>query len=264
MVTVVVYWIAASYVIGIGLVVDQLRRPLPEWDAAGRNRRFWVSLSLVLGFHGLGQYAAAGYLAGVLPRFHRASQTAPRRPLERLGNTVARRWNSAPSVSRGRSLGATEQLALVAAMVVFASSFIHSVVIADHFEEYWLEGVFFAVVTCLQAVWTVLIYGDPLNRRLLVAGLVGNAALVVMFMITRTVGLPFGPEPWDPEPPDAASVLATLDELTAVLLLAVVLAALGGRRRPSISQTHLRAAAMLAGPLFIYSFMAAFGGHTPH
>jgi hypothetical protein len=59
MVTIAVYWIAASYVLGIGLVIDQLRRPLSEWQAAGRERRFWVALTLITGFHGMGQYVAA-------------------------------------------------------------------------------------------------------------------------------------------------------------------------------------------------------------
>ena len=35
MVTIAIYWIAASYIIGVGLAVDQLRRPLSEWRPPG-------------------------------------------------------------------------------------------------------------------------------------------------------------------------------------------------------------------------------------
>jgi hypothetical protein len=211
MVTVALYWIAASYLVGIGLVLDQLRRTPSEWQAAGRDRRFWVALSLILGFHGLGQYALAGYLGGVVPRLHRAPRAGSRRTFERFGAAVMRRWNASPGVTRGRGLGATEELALIAALLVFASSFIHSVVIADHFQEYWLFGAFFAVVTCLQAICTVLIYGSPLSRRLLVAGAVGNGALALVWAISRTVGVPVGPQPWRPEAAAPIDVPSALD-----------------------------------------------------
>ena len=253
MVTVVQYWIAASYVIGIGFAVDQMRRPLPEWAAAGRHRRFWVSVTLVCGFHGLGQYAALAYLILVLPRFHGLKLGESRKALRRAAKL------SRPE----RSISAAEELALVAALLIFASSFIHSALIADHFEEHWLMGVFFAAVALGQAAWAVLIYGSPLNRRLLVAGVVGNLAVAAMWVISRTSGVPLGSHPWEPEPVGEVDVLATLDELGAVVLALVVLAGLRGARL-SISNLHLRIAAMLAGPLFIWSVLGAFGAEHNH
>jgi hypothetical protein len=253
MVTVAQYWIAASYVISIGFAIDQMRRPLQEWEAAGRHRRFWVSVTLVTGFHGLGQYAALAYLILVVPRFHGSRLGESRRALRR-----------ATKLSRPeRSITAVEELALVAALLVFASSFIHSALIGDHFEEHWLMGVFFAVVTLGQAVWAVLIYGNPLNRRLLVAGVVGNLAVAVVWAISRTSGVPLGSHPWEPEPVGEVDLFATLDELGAAVLALIVLAGLRGARL-SVSNVHLRIAAMLAGPLFIWSVLAAFGAEHTH
>jgi len=264
MVTIAVYWIAASYVLGIGLAADQLRRPLSEWEAAGCNRRFWVSLTIVLGFHALGQFAAAAYLIGVLPRFRSAERAGPRRTLQRLSATITSSWQR---VTRddpaARRLTATEELAVAAALLVFASSFVHSLVTADHFEEYWLFGAFFAVVTCLQALWTALIFGDPSNRRILLAGAVGNGALVAVWAISRTVGVPLGPHAWQPEPAGVADVLSTLDELGAVVLIAAILAGVRGHR-PPISPAYLRLATTLVGPLFLFSVLAAFGGGHHH
>jgi hypothetical protein len=155
-----------------------------------------------------------------------------------------------------------EELAMVAAVLVFVSSFIHSAEITPHFEQYWLYGVFFAVVTLLQAIWSVLIYGDPLNRRYLVAGGVGNAALIVIWAITRTIGVPLGPQS-GPEAVGVIDVLSKLDELAAVVLIAMVLAHLQPSRR-SISPLHLRVAAFVSGPLFLYSVLVAFAGGAHH
>jgi hypothetical protein len=253
MLTLAQYWIAGSYVIALGLVVDQLRRPLPEWEAAGRQRRFWVALTAIMGFHGLGEYAAVAYFAGVVPQFHGSRRTVPRRVMRR-----------ATKLARSeRKLTATEELVLIAGLLVFASSFIHSVLIADHFAHYWLFGVGFAVAALAQAAWTVLVYQDPLNRRVLLAGAIGNALLIVVWAISRTVGMPVGPQPWKPEAVGAVDLLSKADELGSIVIVAVVLARLRGARL-SISQMHLRLASMATGPLFIYSLVTAFGGHHHH
>jgi hypothetical protein len=247
------YWIAASYVLALGTVVDQLRRPISEWEAAGRQRRFWVALTLITGFHGLGEYSAVAYLYGVVPRFHRHRPPEPRRVLRRatkLGRVE-------------RSLTAAEELALVAAVLVFASSFIHSAVIADHVEEHWLIGAFFVVVTIAQAIWAVLVYSEPLNRRVLFAGAVGNAAVAVVWAVSRTVGIPIGWHPWRPEAVGRADVLSTLCELAAAGLVALVLTRTRDART-SLTGAQVRLATMLAGPLFIYSVLAAFGGGHHH
>ena len=263
LVTLAAYWIAASYVIGIGLAVDQLRRPLPEWEAAGRNRKYWVAISLAMGFHGLGEYAAAAYFALVVPRFRAAERPGLRLSLQHASAAVVSRWQHFSSgVPAARSYTGEQELALVAALLVFVSSFIHSAEISPHFEQYWLYGVFFGVVTLLQAMWSVMIYSDPLNRRYLVAGAIGNVALIVVWAITRTIGVPVGPQS-GPEAVGVIDVLSKLDELAAVVCIATVLVHLRGSR-PSISGLHLRVAAFVSGPLFLYSVLAAFGGGAHH
>jgi hypothetical protein len=157
-------------------------------------------------------------------------------------------------------VSAAEELAFVAALLVFASSMIHSAVIADHFEEHWLIGTFFAVVTIGQAVWAMLIYSDPLSRRLLVAGAVGNAAIAAVWAISRTVGVPIGAHPWRPEPVGELDAISTLDELGAVLLVAIVLRGARG----STTGFAVRLAGALAGPLFIWSVLGTFGGAHHH
>jgi hypothetical protein len=266
--TIAVCWIAASYAIAIALPADQLRRPHSEWQAAGRDRRFWVTLTLIFGFHGLGQYAAAAYLVGVRPRLRAVEQARPARRM-RIGAAVADRWQGAERDRAARrwrrtaASSAAEELALLAALLVLASSLIHAVVIAVHFEEYWLFGVCFAVATVLQAIWTAQVYAGPLSRRLLVAGAVGNGALALVWAISRTAGLPLGPHPWQPEAVGAVDVLATLDELLAVALAGAALACIRSGR-PRIARPLLRLVTAFAGLLFLYSVLSPFAAGHHH
>ena len=101
----------------------------------------------------------------------------------------------------------------------------------------------------------MLIFQQPGNRRILVAGAAGSAAIVFVWLVTRTSGLPFGPNPWVPEAAGAADVISTLDEVGAIVLL---LGALYLQRPAGI---QLRLAAMFGGCLFLFSVLAGFGGH---
>jgi hypothetical protein len=260
--TIAMYWIGVSYALGIVLAADQLRRPLSLWETAGVSRRFWVSLSLAMAFHGLGEYALVAYVAGVVPRLQPAGQRGPWRALREASAAFMRRWRGAvPAIAQRERRSAAADLAYVAALLVLVSSIIHSAQIAPHFEQYWLYGAFFAVAAIWQAIWAARIYGDPLNRRVLLTGIAGNAALIVVWAISRTAGVPIGPQGWHPEAVSPVDVLSKLDELGAVVLIALVLARLREKRPRAISPLHLRLAAMLAGPLFLYSVLAAAGGH---
>jgi hypothetical protein len=261
MLTIAIYWIGASYVLGIALAVDQMRRPLPAWEAAGSSRRSWVAMTLVMGFHGLGEFAAVAYLVGVVPRFRPAERRGPRLALQQANAAIAHGWRRAvPDLAQVRSHSAVENLAWVAALLVFVSSCIHSAEIAPHFEQYWLYGVFFAVTTVAQALWAAVVYRGPPDQRVLLAGAVGNAALIVLWAISRTVAIPLGPLGDGPEPVGVLDVLSKLDELGAVVLIVMALRRLRGRVGSPISPLQLRLAAMIAGPLVLYSILAAFGG----
>jgi|SRR5947209_20583595 len=60
----------------------------------------------------------------------------------------------------------------------------------------------------------------------LAAGVVLCLGVVVVWALSRTTGLPIGPEPWQREPVGAADLIATADEVAIVLL---VLTRRGGR-----------------------------------
>ena len=260
--TIAVCWIAASYVIAIAIPADQLRRPRAEWEAAGRDRRFWVALTLIFGFHGLGQYAAVAYFVGVRPRLRAVEQARTPRP---AGAAASDRWQRAiraraePGWQHASASSAVQELVVMAAVLVLASSLIHAAMIVDHFEKYWLFGMCFAIAAVGQALWVAQVYADRLNRRVLIAGAVGNAALVVVWAVSRTVGMPLGPDAWQADAVSAVDVLATVDELLAVILVAIVLRKLrtGGG---IVAPVMLRLATGLTGVLFLWSVLSPFAG----
>ena len=74
-----------------------------------------------------------------------------------------------------------------------------------HFSEYWLYGLFFMVIAWLQLLWAGAIVVRP-SRWLLVAGALGNEAVVAVWIASRTIGVWVGPNAsaarsmgWEPQ-----------------------------------------------------------------
>jgi hypothetical protein len=111
----------------------------------------------------------------------------------------------------------------VAAVATAAAAGAHFAVAPEHFREWWGFGTFMLVVGIAQLAWAA----SPSSAAI---GIGGNAALVALWALSRTTGLPFGPDAGTPEaigPVDLASVLL---ELTAVAaLVANRFAVTGGR-----------------------------------
>ena len=120
--------------------------------------------------------------------------------------------------------------ALLAALSMAAAA-IHFAVMGEHFAEYAAFGVFFSVVAWLQALWAVGVIVLP-SRRLLLVGLVGNALVVLVWLFSRTIGLPIGPEAGAPEPAAFVDVLSTILEVAIVAGTAMLV--LRGRPTPSM------------------------------
>jgi hypothetical protein len=100
---------------------------------------------------------------------------------------------------------------------------IHGVVVAPHLREYAPFGWFFLVVAVLQLAWAALIVARP-TRTWLVVGAAANLAIAVIWIWSRTTGLPIGPEPGVAEAVGVRDVVSTAYEivLAAVALYALV------------------------------------------
>jgi hypothetical protein len=92
---------------------------------------------------------------------------------------------------------------------------IHLSVASDHFHEYWLFGAFFVALGTAQVAWAVLVAIHGPSRALLMAAL-GNSAVVALWIVSRTTGLPLGSHPGAPEALGFPDLTATLFEVVLV------------------------------------------------
>ena len=109
-------------------------------------------------------------------------------------------------------LAATTALGFLAA----AAAVIHLGVVWEHLEEYAVFGAAFAVTGLLQLGWAALVVFRPVGA-VLVAGAVGSLGIAAAWLLSRTVGLPIGPDRWTAEPVGVADALATAFELLLVV-----------------------------------------------
>ncbi len=95
----------------------------------------------------------------------------------------------------------------------------------EHFEEWWGYGAFFLAVAVAQGLYGVVLLrrGTPPGRSLLLLGIAGNLALVLLYAVTRSVGVPFfGPHAGEVEGVGMLDLSATTAELALVVALAAL------------------------------------------
>jgi hypothetical protein len=127
-------------------------------------------------------------------------------------DVVADRW-----VSRLGWSGAIAVSSVIAGAV-------HLSVIREHFHEALLYGWFFLVLTFLQfgfAVWVVWRPCPALFR----AGGLASLAVVLLWLATRTTGIPLGPAAGETEPFGVLDVVASAAEFVTALLCLLALRA---------------------------------------
>lgn len=97
-----------------------------------------------------------------------------------------------------------------------AAAAVHFAVVGVHFDEYWVFGTFFLVVAWFQAAWAVLVVARPSRSQLLIGAIV-NGAVIVIWLWSRTGGLPIGPESGEAEAAEFIDVVATALETLLVI-----------------------------------------------
>src|ERR1700687_4850296 len=85
-----------------------------------------------------------------------------------------------------------------AALLTFGAALIHLAAAPAHLREYLPFGLFFLAVGSAQIVLAVELIARP-TRRLALALAAGSLALVGLWFVSRSVGLPIGPTPGVPE-----------------------------------------------------------------
>jgi hypothetical protein len=100
----------------------------------------------------------------------------------------------------------------LAALGLVGAALVHAVVAPEHFAEAISFGLFFSISAVAQLVFAAFIIAAP-SRPLLQAALARSLASVALWALTRTVGLPFGPEPGEAEAVAPLDLAACAGEL---------------------------------------------------
>ena len=138
---------------------------------------------------------------------------------------------------------------VVVALLSIGAAIVHFAVIAQHFDEWWLTGMFFLSIALFQLAWGLLVLIQP-SALVYVAGAIANTLIVITWIVSRTTGVPVGPEAGEAEAVSFPDALATAFEVMLIVVL-VALQAERSARRPA---RHLPpAAAGLSGAAVVAS-----------
>ena len=116
---------------------------------------------------------------------------------------------------------------LAAALLSLAVAWVHLAYAASHLRQWWAYGAFFVAAGAGQALFAPLVLRRPVPA-VLYAGIAGNVAIVLMYVLTRTAGPPLGPHARVPEPAGPIDLATTAAE---IVLVGVLLSMLDARAR---------------------------------
>jgi len=114
---------------------------------------------------------------------------------------------------------ATTPARAVAVAALFGAELLHTVMIPVHVREWAPAGWFFLLVSVLEgAVAAALLFAPTRPAIRFAIGL--SLATVAVWIVSRTVGIPFGPFAFVREPVGTVDMAATVLELATVAALA--------------------------------------------
>src|SRR5215213_918633 len=163
--------------------------------------------------------------AGGLPDHDNLMLLGPILLILLIGSIVVVSWLANRGVlgDPERAVGMDVTLAAVAAGMSFGAAAIHLAVVESHLDEGVIVAAFFLVTSWFQMLWP-LVYFLRRSRSIALAGLLVNLGITGVWLLSRTVGVPFGPTPWVPEAIGLTDLFATALELGIVgLMLPVAL-----------------------------------------
>jgi FtsP/CotA-like multicopper oxidase with cupredoxin domain len=102
-------------------------------------------------------------------------------------------------------------------MLTLAAGAIHLSVVQGHLDEFVPFGLLFIVAGLGQMALAVFTVERP-TARLFAAGIISTLGLLAVWALSRTLGLPVGPEAWRPEALGFPDCVAASFELVSVVL----------------------------------------------
>lgn len=138
---------------------------------------------------------------------------------------------------------------------------IHLVATIEHVSDDWPLGVFFALIGAGQLLAALWIYRKPDDQPMLKAVAAGSIAIVLLWLSSRTTGIPLGPNAGKVSSVGVADTIATLHELAfAGIVIATVRQPAHGSPRLAWLNSGL-GARLTSAAVSASLFIAAIGGH---
>jgi len=164
----------------------------------------------------------------------------------------------APALSHSEARKVDDGILVACGLAVGAGS-IHIAAGIEHLHDYALHSAFFWLLAAGQIGLGVALYRSP-HSRWLWLGAIGSVAVVALWVVSRTVGLPLGPSAWTPEPVGITDTIASADELALAALIALWFSS---DQRPLVVACKRIA---MAGGLFLILMgaLALTGGEHSH
>ncbi len=170
-------------------------------------------------------------------------------PMQTLEREQAETLDESGSGGSGRprhvDVGSVLRWSIAALMV--GSAGIHFGMMGEHAGVSWTHGMFFAVVAWLQILFAGAIVFRP-SRTVVLAGIALNVGILVVWVLTRTVGIAIGsdgtPDPW-----------GTIDIIAAAFEGVAILAMLGLLIR-GVARRPISAGVGIGGPAFVAIIVA--------
>lgn len=126
-------------------------------------------------------------------------------------------------------------LVRVAAALSLVAAAIHAGLVGEHLREWWGYGAFFVLASIAQGAYGLVLLALPARpawdvldwrrwrERLYVAGAAGNTAVIGLYVVSRTLGVPFaGPAQGEVEPVGALDLATKATEALLVACLLVL------------------------------------------
>jgi hypothetical protein len=150
---------------------------------------------------------------------------------------------------------------ILAGSLVAVAGLIHVKATIDHAGQYWLFGVLFGLVACAQIALAVALWRTQVPDDVLLAGAIVTMGVVIVWLASRTAGLPIGPGAGEPEQVGVSDAFATMIEIVVVAVVCRIVRPEGrmGRRLGWLTGGHaVRLGIALASAGLL---AAAFGDH---
>ena len=151
---------------------------------------------------------------------------------------------SAASIAIPDLGGRRQEMRLLLVALLLGAAVIHAAVIPEHLSEWAAAGQFFILLTAAEVGVAFMLFKGGQHTVALAAAVISVGPLLV-WLYSRTIGLPFGPAAGVREAVGLPDVAAGLLELTSLLLVVALVRGVGSLRRPAASP-HVRSLVLAA------------------